>query len=155
MLIYEHFQPNWMSNWKWLSKDLIFIGFVTCSCLHSRYIFQTPEWYTILWSHIFLVPRDHWLYVCLHLKMEVCSCARRLQYCGIFHYQWWTASIKPSLLFSHSGHVSCELPFLQFNKNTSVMLLNSVIQERENQIRKVDTFYLLSEVEMDIAFYFF
>jgi len=33
---------------------------------------------------------------------------------GIFHYHWWTASIKPRLLFSHSGLVSWGLPFLQF-----------------------------------------
>jgi len=68
-----------------------------------------------LCSHIFLVLRDHWLYVCLHLKMEFRSCARGLQWCGIFHYYWWTASIKPRLLFSHSGFVSWGLPFLQFH----------------------------------------
>jgi len=68
-----------------------------------------------LCSHIFLVLRDHWLYVCLHFKMEFHSCARGRQWCGIFHYHWWTASIKPRLLFSHSGLVSWGLPFLQFN----------------------------------------
>jgi len=67
-----------------------------------------------LCSHIFLVLRDHWLYVCLHLKMEFRSCARGRQWCGIFHYHWWTASIKPRLLFSHSGLVSWGLLFLQF-----------------------------------------
>ena len=36
-------------------------------------------------------------------------------WCGIFHYHWWAASIKPRLLFSHSGLVSRGLPFLQFN----------------------------------------
>ena len=54
------------------------------------------------------------LTVCLHLKMEFRSCARGRQWCGIFHYHWWTASIKPRLLFSHSGLVSWGLPFLQF-----------------------------------------
>ena len=68
-----------------------------------------------LCSHIFLVLRDHWLYACLHLKMEFRTCARGRQWCGIFHYHWWTASIKPRLLFSHSGLVSWGLPFLQFN----------------------------------------
>jgi len=68
-----------------------------------------------LCSHIFLVLRDHWLYVCLHLKMEFRSCARGRQWCDIFHYHWWTASIKPRLLFSHSGLVSWGLPFLQSN----------------------------------------
>ena len=47
--------------------------------------------------------------------MEFRSCARGRQWCGIFHYHWWTASIKPRLLFSHSGLVSWGLPFLQFN----------------------------------------
>ena len=31
---------------------------------------------SVNFSHIFLVLRDHWLYVCLHLKMEFRSCAR-------------------------------------------------------------------------------
>jgi len=47
--------------------------------------------------------------------MEFRSCARGRQWCGIFHYHWWTASIKPRLLFSHAGFVSWGLPFLQFN----------------------------------------
>jgi len=51
------------------------------------------------------------------LKMEFRSCARGRQWCGIFHYHWWTASIKPRLLFSHSGLVSWGLPFLQFTKS--------------------------------------
>ena len=46
--------------------------------------------------------------------MEFRSCARGRQWCGIFHYHWWTASIKPKLPFSHSGLVSWGLPFLQF-----------------------------------------
>jgi len=76
-----------------------------------------------LCSHIFLVLRDHWLYVCLHLKMEFRSCARGRQWCGIFHYRWWTASIKPRLLFSHSGIVSWGLPFLQFKKKNEFLIL--------------------------------
>jgi len=52
---------------------------------------------------------------CLHLKIEFRSCARGRPWCGIFHFHWWTASIKPRLLFSHSGLVSWGLPFLQFN----------------------------------------
>jgi len=68
----------------------------------------------ILCSHIFLVLRDHWLYVCLQLKMEFRSCARGRQWCSIFRYHWWTASIKPRLQFSHSDLVSWGLPFLHF-----------------------------------------
>jgi len=43
---------------------------------------------------------------CLHLKIEFCSCARGRQWCGIIHYHWWTASIKPRLLFSRAGYAS-------------------------------------------------
>jgi len=43
---------------------------------------------------------------CLHLKMEFCSCARGRQWCGIIHYHWWTASIRPRLLFSRAGYAS-------------------------------------------------
>ena len=28
------------------------------------------------------------------------------QWCGIIHYHWWTASIKPRLLFSRAGYAS-------------------------------------------------
>ena len=47
-----------------------------------------------------------WIVCCLHLKIEFRSCPRRRQRCGIFHYLWWTASIKPKLLFSHAGYAS-------------------------------------------------
>ena len=40
------------------------------------------------------------------LKLEFCLCARRRQWCGIIHYHWWTASIKPRLLFSRAGYAS-------------------------------------------------
>ena len=64
---------------------------------------------------IFSGPQGSWSVnvCCLPLKMEFRSCARGRQWCGIFHYHWWTASIKPRLLFSHSGLVSWGLPFLQ------------------------------------------
>ena len=69
------------------------------------------------WLHcvvIFSGPQGP-LTVSIHLKMEFRSCARGCQWCGIFHYHWWTASIKLRLLFSHSGlNVSWGLPFLQF-----------------------------------------
>ena len=35
--------------------------------------------------------------------MEFRSCARGRQWCGIIHYYWWTASIKPELLFSRAS----------------------------------------------------
>jgi len=70
---------------------------------------------SLLRSHIFLVLRDHWLFVCLHLKMKFRSCAKGRQWCAIFYYHRWTASLKPRLLFSHSDLVSWGLPFLQFN----------------------------------------
>ena len=46
--------------------------------------------------------------ICLHLEIELRACARWRQWCGIFHCHWWTASIKPRLLFS-----SCRLCFLR------------------------------------------
>jgi len=41
---------------------------------------------------------------CLHFKMEFRSCSRVRQWCGIIHYYWWKASIKPRLLFSRAGY---------------------------------------------------
>ena len=57
---------------------------------------------------IFSGPQGSWsVHVCcLHLKMEFRSCARGRQVCGIIHYYWWTASIKPRLLFSRTGYAS-------------------------------------------------
>ena len=54
--------------------------------------------YYVVWSRIVC---------CLHLKIEFRSCAKGRQWCGIFHYHWWTASIKPRLLF-----FPCRLCFL-------------------------------------------
>jgi len=55
-----------------------------------------------------------WSVCCLHLKMEFCSCARGREWCGIIHYYWWTASIKPRLLFSRAGYASWGLFLHQF-----------------------------------------
>jgi len=92
-----------------------------------------------LCSLIFLVLRDQWLYVCLHLKMEFRSCARGRQWCGIFHYHWWTASIKPRLLYSYSGLVSWGLPFLQFNKQKIIVVL--VIFPTQASVSIVHVYY--------------
>jgi len=69
---------------------------------------------TSLCSHIFSGPQGSWsVHVyCLHSKMEFRSCAREHQWCGIIHYYWWTASIKPRLLFSRAGYASWELSLL-------------------------------------------
>ena len=40
------------------------------------------------------------------VKMKFRSCARGRQWCGIIHYYWWTASIKPRLLFSRADYAS-------------------------------------------------
>jgi len=41
---------------------------------------------------------------------EFRSCARGRQWCGIFPYHLWTASIKPILLFSNACYASWGLP---------------------------------------------
>jgi len=51
-----------------------------------------------LCSFIFLVRMDHVLYL-LTVEKNPLMCWWR-QWCGIFHYYWWTASIKPRLLCS-------------------------------------------------------
>jgi len=55
-------------------------------------------------------PQGSWIVCCnsLQLKIEFRSCARGRQWCGIFHYYWWTVSIKSRLLFS-----PCRLCFLR------------------------------------------
>jgi len=50
-----------------------------------------------------------------------------------YHYHWWTASIKPRLLFSHSDLVSWGLPFLQF-------FYNIMSSDYENTIRNTALF---------------
>jgi len=48
---------------------------------------------------IFSGPQGSWIVCCLHLKIEFRSCARGRPWCGIFHWNWCTASIKLKLLF--------------------------------------------------------
>ena len=43
--------------------------------------------------------------------MEFRSCARGRQWCGICHYHWWTASIKPRLLFFVQAMLPEGFPF--------------------------------------------
>jgi len=109
---------SWQAQWHpFFSLVYLTTAGVKCLCGGCKMSPRTSS----MCSHIFLVLRDHWLYVCLHLKMEFRSCARGRQWCGIFHYHWWTASIKPRLLFSHSGLVSWGLSFLQFNHSLPLM----------------------------------
>jgi len=54
------------------------------------------------------------------LLSQLISCKpyslRRRQWGGIFHYYWWTASLKPRLLFYHANHASLGLsPFLRLS----------------------------------------
>ena len=69
---------------------------------------------SLLCRNIFLVLRDHWLFVYIWKWSAAHALGGVMQWCGIFHYHWWTVSIKPRLLFSHSGLVVWGLPFLQF-----------------------------------------
>ena len=70
---------------------------------HYKHILQ------MVLHHIFLVlMQGSWgVHVCcLHLKMKFRSCARGRQWCGIIHHYWWTASIKPRLLFFRESYAS-------------------------------------------------
>ena len=79
-------------------------------------------------------PQGSWsVYVCcLHLKMEFRLCARGCQWCGIIHYYWWTASIKPRLLFSRACYASWEL------------FLSSVqFSSKDYRVRVADVFHIV------------
>jgi len=92
--------------------------------INHEFVWQFLTVFTITVNNVILstyLSNSLSLTVCLHLKMEFRSCARERQWLGIFHYHWWTASIKPRLLFSHSGLVSWGLPFLQFSINELVI----------------------------------
>jgi len=106
-----------------------------------------------LCSHIFLVLWDHVLGVCLHLKVEFCSCARGLQWSGTFHFHWWTAaSIKLTLLFStfhHSVYASKELPFFRIIKIISLFFSWQILKCR---IRNLNAETGPSNPKMDPVF---
>ena len=75
---------------------------------------------------------------CLHLKMDFRLCARGRQWCCIIHYYWWTASIKPRLLFSRAGYASWGFHFHHFNGDkriwrTSATQSNSWLHNIFNQ----------------------
>ena len=80
--------------------------------MHKR----TPKWLKLE-----LTPGNHSYFICIslctntgHLFLSKFKLILISPLAFIFHYHWWTASIKPRLLFSHSGIVSWGLPFLQF-----------------------------------------
>jgi len=81
-------------------------------------IIQFRDLYQSRWD---LYDRSHISQLMLSILNELIFCKRNCKIlCKyrylIFHYHWWTASIKPRLLFSHSGLVFWGLPFLQFKK---------------------------------------
>jgi len=77
--------------------------------------------------HQFNITYCSWCLV--PVKMELRSWARGRQWCGIIHYYWWTASIKPRLLFSRADYASWGLSL------SSVFLHGS--QPSHNDIHEV------------------
>ena len=70
----------------------------------------------VLMRLIFLGPQGSWIVWCLYLKIQFRFCAWGHQWCGIIHDHWWTASIKPRLLFSQCRLCFPRaLPFSQLN----------------------------------------
>jgi len=58
---------------------------------------------------------------CFHRKFVFRSWGRGRQKCGIIHYNWWIASIKPMLLFPYTSYASCGLSlFLRLIINKSI-----------------------------------
>ena len=53
-----------------------------------------------------LIKRIHFCYIILFFFFKKCWESVRFQWCGIIHCYWWTASIKPRLLFSRGGFAS-------------------------------------------------
>ena len=114
--MYKYFQI-YLCNMNCFSYD-IKISLIYCAMfqLNNITLLATPptspsfgnpyvERYCVV---IFSGPQGSWsVHVCCsHLKMEFCSCARGRQWCGIIQYHWWTASIKPRLLFYRAGYAS-------------------------------------------------
>jgi len=82
-------------------------------------------------------PQGSWsVHVCcLHLKMEFRSCARGRQWCCVIHYFWWTASIKPRLLFSRLGYASWGL---------SLSLVKCVCLKYIHSFKVLNTIYTIN-----------
>jgi len=59
---------------------------------------------TSLCNYSLLALRDHGLYFVYIWKKSSAHVLGGRQCVGIIHYHWWTASIKPRLLFSHAGY---------------------------------------------------
>jgi len=68
--------------------------------------------------------------ICLQLKIEFRSCASGCHWCGIFHCNWWKASIKRRLLFS-----SCRLFFLRaFSFHSWIQPVHNKLLPRKDMI---------------------
>ena len=75
-----------------------------------------------LCSFTFLILWDHGSCVVYIWKAEFRSCAWGRQLCSIFHYNCWTVSIKPRLLFSPCRLNVCFLRFFPFCSDKFILM---------------------------------
>ena len=77
---------------------------------------------------------------------------RGSQWCGIIPYHWWTASIKPRLLFSHADYAWCglflfsvkvsfSLALCVHNKNKKPSIWVYMLKDFSNICLSVNTLY--------------
>jgi len=112
--LFEHYVQELLS-FPFVSLILLTTAGVKCMCGGCKLSPRT--------SSLCSSPQGSCIVCCLHLKMEFRSCARGRQWCGIIHYYWWTASIKPRLLFSRAGFASWGLSrsSVNFNKTEAAI----------------------------------
>jgi len=94
------------------------------------------HYYMYYSSYFRLVLREHRVYV-VHSKIEFRSFGRGRQWCGIFHYYWWTALIKPRLLFSMQAVLPEGFPFPQLDKKVMFILILNLIKHEHSHSKKV------------------
>jgi len=102
--IFYPFLPKGECLIKSCGKNLICFNFHIINCTsqtHGNFELdlENPNNGEVSLVLLYCVDLASLIWCCLGLEINLSSCARGHQWCGIFHCHWWTPTIKLRLLF--------------------------------------------------------
>ena len=112
----DNFQPLllYLDLYTWSRFIVIHVnGLQNALLLKLFHVFTHSKWKSHIYPRVCVVifsgHQGSWIVLMLTFDYRVRLMRQGPQWCGIFNYYWWTATIKPRLLFSHAGHASWRL----------------------------------------------